>query len=79
MSRLECQFGECRCRHWTGANKLCGVCLHAPCWHKRRVWTGQFVSQRHAARTPSYFCLVTMPEVPPLPGEYCPMVIGLPV
>ena len=78
MSRLECEFGECPCRLHKGGTDKCGVCLHAACWHKRGVWTGQFASQRQAARKPSYFRVQvltpTMPEVPPLPGDYCPTV-----
>ncbi len=85
MPRTQCEFRGCPCRkHVGGPNQICGICMHAACWHK--IDKTQFKSTRPAARKPVYFAesvirTPKMPQVPPLPDEdiFCPTVIGLPV
>ena len=74
--RKECEFNGCNC-HCYIKGAVCGRCGHGHVWHKRVC---QFVSTRHAARTPQYEripVVVSHPPVPPLP--YCKTVIALPV
>lgn len=80
MSRLHCLFNTCSCTKHVGYNEgLCGHCMHAACWHKLDLT--QFDSVRVGARVPVYSTqyISILPEVPPLPDDFCPTVIGLPV
>ena len=79
MPRIQCEFRGCPCRkHIGGPNQICGICMHAACWHK--IDTTQFKSTRMTAHKPQYFVEPIMPQVPPLPDDdFCPTVIGLPV
>jgi len=94
--RTHCEFRGCGClRHVGSGDGLCGVCLHASCWHKNDGF--QFKSNRATARRPVYEkCVwasisaterecprVGLPQVPPLSDvnalAYCVDIIVLPV